>query len=357
MTLADVVAAAMFVGVIAYALLGGADFGSGFYDLTAGGGRRGAEMRSLIDHSIGPVWEANHVWLIYVLVIWWTGFPTAFAAAMTTLFLPLMLALVGIVLRGAAFAFRKYAETFAQARFFGAIFAGSSLLTPFFLGTVAGAIASGRVPAGGYGDPVGSWINPTSLVGGCLAMTTCVFLAGVFLTADAARAGNPGLAERLRDRTLAVGVVAGIIVFAGLYPILHDAPTLSHGLLQAALPLVGVAALAGVSTLVLLYRRSYSVARITAAAAVGAVIAGWGVAQYPWLLVDQLTINAAAGAEATLAGLVVVVVLAVVIVLPPLVYLLRLTQTEKWSHSLARGERQDCSKAGKPARRFPTNSR
>ena len=333
MTLATVVAAAMFIGVIAYALLAGADFGSGFYDLTAGGGRSGAEMRTLIDHSLGPVWEANHVWLIYVLVMWWTGFPTAFAAATTTLFIPLMLALAGIVLRGANFAFRKYAATFAQARLFGAIFAGSSLITPFFLGTVAGAIASGRVPAAGYGDRVGSWINPTSLVGGCLAVTTCVFLAGVFLTADAARTGNPKLAQRLRVRTLAVGVLAGAIVFAGLYPILTDAPTLSHGLLHAALPLLVISAFAGAMTLLLVYRRSYSIARFFAAAAVAAVVAGWGVGQYPWMLVDQLTINDAAGARATLTALLVVVALAGVIVLPALAYLLRLTQSENWSHT------------------------
>jgi cytochrome d ubiquinol oxidase subunit II len=331
MTLATVVAAAMFIGVIAYALLAGADFGSGFYDLSAGGGRSGAEMRTLIDHSIGPVWEANHVWLIYVLVMWWTGFPTAFAAATTTLFIPFMLALAGIVLRGANFAFRKYAATFAQARLFGAIFASSSLITPFFFGTVAGAIASGRVPAGGYGDRVGSWINPTSLVGGCLAITTCAFLAGVFLTADAARTGNPQLAERLRMRTMAVGVLAGAIVFAGLYPILLDAPTLSHGLLHAALPLMVISALAGAMTLFLVYRRSYSIARFFAAAAVAAVVAGWGVGQYPWMLVDQLTINDAAGARATLTALLVVVALAGVIVLPALAYLLRLTQSEKWS--------------------------
>ena len=191
MSLADVVAAAMFVGVIAYALLGGADFGAGFYDLTAGGGQRGAELRTLIDESIEPVWEANHVWLIYVLVMWWTGFPRAFAAATTTLFIPLMLALAGIVLRGASFAFRKFAATFGQAQLFGAVFAGSSLITPFFFGTVAGAIASGRVPAAGYGAPVSSWVNPTSLVGGCLATAACVLLAGVYLTGDATRMGFP----------------------------------------------------------------------------------------------------------------------------------------------------------------------
>jgi cytochrome bd ubiquinol oxidase subunit II len=332
-TLAVAVAAAMFVGVIAYALFGGADFGSGFYDLTAGSGRRAGELRMLVDHSIGPVWEANHVWLIYVLVIWWTGFPTAFAAATTTLFIPLMLALAGIVLRGASFAFRKYAATFRQARLFGAIFAGSSLITPFFFGTVAGAIASGRVPAGGYGDRVGSWINPTSLVGGCLAVTTCAFLAGVFLTADADRAGIPNLTDRLRGRTLAVGIVSGLIVFAGLYPVLHDAPTLSHRLLGTALPLLVLAALAGALTLLLLYRRSYSMARVFAVAAVGAVVTGWGVGQYPWMLVDQLTINDAAGAHTTLTALLIVVALAVVIVLPPLGYLLWLTQTEKWSRA------------------------
>ena len=331
MSLADVVAAAMFIGVIAYALLAGADFGSGFYDLTAGGGVRGGELRALIDRSIGPVWEANHVWLIYVLVMWWTGFPAAFAATTTTLFIPFMLALAGIVLRGASFAFRKNSDSFAQARLFGAIFAGSSLIAPFFLGTIAGAIASGRVPAGGYGDPTGSWINPTSLVGGCLAATTCIFLAGVFLTADAARMRIPGLADQLRTRTLTVGVAAGAIVFAGLFPILHDATTLSHGLLGAGLPMLVVAALAGAITLILLYRRSYSIARVSAAAAVAAVVAGWGVGQYPWMLVDQLTINDAAGADVTLRGLLVVVALAVVIVLPALGFLLRLTQTEKWS--------------------------
>ena len=155
----------------------------------------------------------------------------------------------------------------------------------------------------------------------------------MFLSADVARAGLPGLAERLRDRTLAVGIVSGLIVFAGLYPILHDAPTLSHRLLSAALLLLVVAALAGAITLLLLYRRSYSMARIFAVGAVGAVIIGWGVRQYPWMLVDQLTINDAAGAHDTLTALLVVIALAVVIVLPPLGYVLWLTQTEKWSRA------------------------
>jgi cytochrome d ubiquinol oxidase subunit II len=329
MTLAAAVAAAMFAGVVAYALFGGADFGSGFYDLTAGlGGGDAREIRTLVDESIGPVWEANHVWLIYVLVMWWTAFPKSFAAATTTLFIPLALALAGIVLRGASFAFRKYAETFGQARLYGAVFAGSSLIAPFLFGTVAGAVASGRVPAGGYGDLVTSWINPTSLVGGALAVTTCIFLAGVFLTADAHRVGHARLAERLRVRTMLVGTVAGVIVFAGLYPVWHDAPTLRHGLRTTAAPLLVVAAVAGIATLILLYQRRFALARVPAVGAVAAVVIGWGVGQYPWILENQLTINDAAGAPATLAGLLVVVGLAAVLVVPPLTYLFWFTQTK-----------------------------
>ncbi len=224
MSLEVAVAAAMFAGVIAYAVLGGADFGSGFFDLTAGSSRRGAELRTLVDHSIGPVWEANHVWLIYVLVIWWTGFPESFAATMSTLVVPLLLALLGIVLRGASFAFRKYSATLRQARLFGVIFAVSSVITPFFLGTVAGAIASGRVPMEEDGDRWSSWLNPTSLFGGAIAVGTCAFLAGVFLAADAHRSRRSRLAEDLRARSLGVGLVTGALVFAALVPISMDAP-------------------------------------------------------------------------------------------------------------------------------------
>jgi cytochrome d ubiquinol oxidase subunit II len=346
-SLAVAVAAALFVGVVAYALFGGADFGSGFYDLTAGGARRGAELRTQVDHSIGPVWEANHVWLIYVLVIWWTGFPEAFAAAMTTLILPLLLALLGIVLRGAAFAFRKYAGTLGQARLFGAVFAGSSLVTPFFLGAVAGAIASGRVPLRGRGDLWDSWLNATSVVGGLVAVGTCAFLAGVFLVADADRAGHAGLASSLRRRTLGVGVVTGLVVFAGLVPLDHDAPTLWDGLTGRALPLVLVAAVAGAATLVLVWTRRYRPARVTAVLAVATVISGWGVGQYPWLLVDQVTIDDAAGADATLRGLLLVVVLAGVIVLPALAYLFVFTQSEPRTAGDVH-DRADRSAGGRP---------
>lgn len=331
MTLEMAVAAAMFVGVVVYALFGGADFGSGFYDLTAGGSVRGAELRTQVDRSIGPVWEANHVWLIYVLVTWWTAFPEAFAAAMDTLIVPMFLALFGIILRGASFAFRKYAETLGQARLFGVVFALSSVVTPFFFGTVAGAIASGRVPVDERGDLIGSWVNPTSLFGGVIAVGTCAFLAGVFLCADAARAGSDRLAAVLRRRTLSVGLVTGAIVFAALVPLERDAPTLADGLETRAAPLIVLSFVAGVGTLWLLWTRRFALARPVALLAVAAVVLGWGVAQYPWLLVDEMTLAEAAGARATLQGVLIAGAIAAALVLPSLAYLYRLTQTEAWT--------------------------
>src|ERR671927_356498 len=178
-------AAVLFVGVVAYAVLGGADYGAGFWDLTAVGAQRGRRPRHLVDESLAPVWEANHVWLIFCLVMLWTGFPAAFAAIMTTLYIPLGLAALGIVVRGSGFAFRKVFVRTEQQRVVGAAFAASSVLSPFFLGTVAGGIASGRVPVTGHGDPIGSWLNPTSLLGGVLAVLACAFTAAVFLAAEA----------------------------------------------------------------------------------------------------------------------------------------------------------------------------
>lgn len=326
MSLPDAVAAILFLGVVAYAVFAGADFGSGLWDLTAGSAEAGAAKRSLIDKAIGPVWEANHVWLIFVLVYLWTGFPGAFASIMETLFVPFSLAGAGIVMRGAAFAFRKMAPTLALARFHGALFATSSVLTPFLFGTIAGAVASGRVPAEGIGDRWTSWTGPTSLVGGTLAVLTCAFVASVFLTAEASRAGDPALTEWFRRRALATGAVTGLAALAGVIPLHDDAPTLFDQLTGRALPLIVVSAAAGSATLWALATRRVALARVTAAAAVSAVVVGWGVAQWPWVLVDELEIDAAAGASATLWALVIVFGLAAVTVVPALAYLYWLSQ-------------------------------
>src|SRR6478735_2411879 len=184
----NAVAIVLFTAVTAYAVFGGADFGAGFWDLTAGGAERGERPRALIDHSIGPVWEANHVWLIFSLVVLWTAFSEAFASITLTLFVPLTLAALGIVIRGSSFAFRKSVLRTRDQRNFGAAFAASSVLVPYSFGAVAGAIASGRVPAGGEaGDPWSSWVNPASILGGVLAVVVVAYLAATYLVWDARR--------------------------------------------------------------------------------------------------------------------------------------------------------------------------
>ena len=330
MSVADAVAMVMFAAVVAYAVFGGADFGSGVWDLTAGDARRGAPLRRLIDHAIGPVWEANHVWLIFVLVFLWTAFPVAFTALVSALAVPFWLAGLGILARGAGFAFRKYAPTLAWAQAAGVVFAVASLLTPFFFGVIAGAVASGRVPAdGSAADPWSAWINATSLLGGLLAVATCTFTAGVLLTADADRLGLTELTEELRRRSLIGGVVAGFVVVAGIPVLIIDDQTLVEGLLGRALPFVLGSGLGGLLTLRLLWRRRYRPARLGAVIAVALVVVGWGVAQWPWILVDELTIDDAAGARAALVGLLVAAGLAAVLVVPPLLYLYALADTNR----------------------------
>lgn len=330
MNVADVAAALLFLGVVAYSILGGADFGSGVWDLLAGDARGGAHLRAQIDRSIGPVWEANHVWLVYVLVFLWTGFPTAFGAIMSTLFVPWLLVGLGIVMRGGAFAFRKFSSSVREAQLHGIVFASSSVVTPFFLGMIAGAIASGRVPADGSGDVWTSWTGPTSWVGGVLAVLTVSFLAATFLAADAERGGRHRLAESVGTKAFWSGIVTGGAAIVAAVAIELDAETLADGLHTRGLPLVIGSAVAGLASLVLLHRRRWALARVTAVGAVGAIVVGWGVAQYDWLLVDELTIDQAAGARATLIGLVIVFVAAAVTAVPALIWLFVLVNQDEW---------------------------
>ncbi|MEP7022802.1 MAG: cytochrome d ubiquinol oxidase subunit II, partial [Actinomycetota bacterium] len=285
MTLANAAAAVAWIGVTCYALFGGADFGAGFWDLMAGGARRGDARRRLIEHSIGPVWEANHVWLIFVLVVLWTCFPPLFGAVSSTLWIPLTLAGFGVIVRGSAFAFRKAVTQTGQRRLFGAAFAASSVITPFFLGAASGAVASGRVPPGiGTGQALASWWNPLCVLTGVLAVVVCAYLAAVYLTADARRSGDQALVAWFRTRALAAGAAAGLVAAGGLIFLHHDAAMLYHGLLHRGLVLTLISAAAGTVSLGLLYRRHFTVARLTAAAAVTAVLWAWAAAQYPHLL-------------------------------------------------------------------------
>jgi cytochrome d ubiquinol oxidase subunit II len=313
----------LWAGLTLYALLAGADFGAGFWDLVAGGPRRGRARRELIEHVIGPVWEANHVWLIFVLVLLWTGFPPVFAAVMSTLYLPLTLAALGIIARGAAFAFRKASTVPWQRRLFGAAFAISSVLTPFFLGTVAGAIASGRVPPGlATGDLVGSWWNPTSVLGGVLAVGTCAYLAAAYLCADALRLAEPGAADGYRRRALGAGLVVGALALGGIAVLRADAPALFHGLTHRALPLVVGSAAAGIASLVLLVLRRYLLVRLASALAVTAIVWGWAVAQYPHLLPPDTDYRTVQADRPVLVATLVVTAIGAAILLPSLAWLL-----------------------------------
>ncbi len=325
MSLVDAVLALVIAGLTAYVVLAGADFGAGFWELMSGPGPKGAQMRAAIHRSVGPVWEANHVWLIFVLVLLWTAFPVAFGAIMSTLAIPMFLAAMGIILRGSAFAFQPHVGTGRLAGLMSAVFGISSVLTPFVMGAAIGGIASGRVPVGNAaGDPWRSWLNPTSLFVGALAVALCAYLAAVYLAADTARGGDRDLVEAFRRRALAAGAVAGVLAVGGLAVVRSDAEHLWVGLTGAALPMVILSGVAGAATLALVWRRRFGIARIGAAVAVSAIVIGWAVAQRPDLLPGELTIADAAAGRPTLVALLIGTGTGAAVLIPSLVWLFRL---------------------------------
>jgi cytochrome d ubiquinol oxidase subunit II len=325
---ADAAAAILWVGATFYALFGGADFGGGFWDLIAGDAEKGERPRALIQRSLTPVWEANHVWLIFILVVLWTAFPPAFSAVMTTLYVPIALAAVGIVLRGSGFAFRKSIEGLQARRAAGATFALSSVLTPFFMGTVVGAIASGNVPAGGDGAPFSSWLEPLPLLTGAMFVATGAYLSAVFLVGDARRAGEEDLERYFVRRALVAAGVAGVAAAAGLVELHSEARYVFDRLVDQGLPLVILSAVCGIGLLVTLVRGGRRPLRPLAAGAVVAVIWGWGVAQFPYLLPTSLKIGEAAAPDPTLDIVFIVFAAAAVIVLPSLGLLFWLAQRD-----------------------------
>ena len=316
----------VLAGVALYAVLAGADLGAGFWQLFAGRGQHAERIREHAHTSMAPVWEANHVWLIFVLTVFWTAYPAAFGSIASTLSVPLFLAGIGIVFRGAAYALRSGASTRRELSVIDTIFSASSILTPFALGAVVGAIATGSVPVGNAaGDRFSSWLGSTPILVGVLAVATSAYLAAVYLAADAARRNEHELERAFRARALGAGVVAGAVALAGLVVLRGDARSLYDELVSGqALAAVVVSVLAGLATLVLVYRRRFEPARYSAAVAVAAIVAGWALGQWPTIL-PGLDIREAAAPHDTLVAVVVAVLGGGAIVFPSLALLFRLT--------------------------------
>jgi cytochrome d ubiquinol oxidase subunit II len=314
----------ILAGMAAYTVLAGADFGAGLWTLlTAGplGRAAGHQVRDQARHAMGPVWEANHVWLIFVLVVSWTAYPVAFGSITSTLAAPLLIAAIGIIFRGAAYALRGVADSSRAARWAENLFAVSSAITPFALGTVVGAIAVGRVPAGNAaGNLVASWLSPAPVLVGALAVVFSGYLAAVFLAADSLRYGENSLAAAFRRRALVAGLASGALALAGLLVMRASGLNLTRG---AALALVCVSGVAGVATLVLCWLSRFGLARLTAALAVAAVVVGWAAAQAPRFL-PGMTVTQAAAGRPTLVALIIAVACGSAILVPALALLFTL---------------------------------
>jgi cytochrome bd ubiquinol oxidase subunit II len=338
MSKADVCAAILWTAVTLYAIFAGADFGAGIWDLLADlrkTGRadarpriRADRIRAQIDRSIGPVWEANHVWLIFVLVVMWTAFPTLFSAVFSTLYIPIALAALGIVLRGSGFAFRHALPGPVQ-RPASKVFGISSVITPFFLGTVIGAIASGEVPADGNGDPTASWIGFLPFVIGALLVVVNAYTAAVFLVRDSGAAGDQELRAYFARRALTVAVIAGAIAVIGVIALRADARFVYDGLTSwPGIALVLLSAACGLFALGLLASGRYRGLRVAAVGAGTAVIWGYFAAVFPYVLPTSLTISDAAGTSETLTAVIVVFGFAMLTTVPALALLYVLAQRQ-----------------------------
>lgn len=312
----DLCAATAVLAMVAYAVLAGADFGGGVWDLLARGPRKD-EQRAAIARAMGPVWEANHVWLIFVVVVFFSAFPAGWALYTTALAAPLRVMLLGIVLRGVAFVFRAYAPQYAGGHAterWGAVFGAASIVTPFLLGACVGAISAGDM----------SWLSPIALSMGAAFASLCAWLAAVFLTVET----EGEVQEDFRARAL----IAGAIVIAGaLFTLpltVRLAPHLWSGLMGRALPVVAIGIVSGALAIFLVHRRRYRLARLAAASQVTSVIVGWAIAQHPFLIYPTMTLESAAAPEATLRFVLYSLPFGLAIIGPSFWYLFRVFKGE-----------------------------
>jgi cytochrome d ubiquinol oxidase subunit II len=316
----------LMASVTFYVLLGGADYGGGVWDLLANGPRR-QEQRELISNAITPVWEANHVWLVLVVVLLFAGFPAAFAAITTALNIPLTVLVIGIVMRGSSFVFRAYhTDDYRTHRRWGLIFAIASTVTPICLGVVVGAISSGHVlvrdgiSINGFLAP---WLGTFPLVVGLFALSLFVFLAAVYLTVEAR---ERALQEDFRRKALVSGAIVAAMALGTFLAARTGAPQIYSGLLRPSLVWIvqGATALYAIAAFVALLTRKYKVARIAAMLQVGLILWGWGMSQSPFFLQGDMTVSAAAAAPPVLWALIGATAAGLLVLFPSIGYLMQL---------------------------------
>lgn len=336
------VAALGVVALIAYVVLGGADFGGGIWDLFATGPRR-TDQREAIAHAMGPVWEANHVWLIFVIVIIFSAFPRAYEQLSIALFVPFHLVLLGIILRGAAFVFRAYspqsvrstraggADGMAQAgvRRWGAVFGIASVITPVLLGMCLGGVSSGAaVPADSAAAGVPAWLAPVSLLIGALALALCAYLAAVFLANET----SGPLRDDFRSRALLAGTAVVVLSGAALPLVRSQAPHLWEGLIGGpATPVVLIGIIAALLSGWWLRARRYRLARISSVVQIACLLAGWAIAQSPYIIYPGLTLAEAAAPRSTLLFILWSTPAGMALLLPSLWLLFRVFKGEHLS--------------------------
>lgn len=329
----------LWIALIIYAVFGGADYGAGIWDLLAFGPRE-PRIHELIDSALGPVWETNHVWLVFLVVGLFSGFPRAFATLVAVLFFPLTLALIGSVLRGSAFVFRTHGLRRTSTRMWNRVFSFASIITPFFLGVSAAAVASGQIPPAGPKAQanLGSlWLTPFALTIGFLSLALCATVAAIFLTVEATNDKEDELAAAFRTRGLISGAITAVLGALGLALAPSQAPILWSGMLNHAIPLVIVTMLIGLGTAGTLYFGYYRLARALIIAEAAFMLGSWGVSQIPYIIPPHVTVDAAASSPSTMLLLLIGITIGMIIIIPSILLLFYIFKYKGSMGLLAKG--------------------
>lgn len=335
----------LWFALIVYACLGGADFGAGAWDLFAVG-RDAVRQRRLVNHALGPVWEANHVWLIFLIVGLFNVFPYAFYALSIALFFPFTIVLIGIVLRGAAFIYRYYAldEGSVFARTWSRVFSASSVITPFFLGVSAAAVASGKL-VGSSGIPRATnmtpFLSPFVLVIGLMAVSLCATLAAIYLLVEASMTeDDEQFITSYRIKALVSGAITAVLGALGLFFSISDAPDIWNGMLSHALPVVIATMIIGTVTAIVLFRRRYRLARIFMITETAFLLGSWGLSQYPYIIPRYYTIDNSANDPNVIITLLIAILIGMLILIPSLYYLFSVFKLSYPAPGLRHNEQQ-----------------